>query len=423
MSTRYAAIVLPNAGSAALEAAAELALGFGPRCALERGVVVLDVSGCGHLYGGERQLAEQLHAKLVELHAEARVALADGPSVAATVARGCVGICLVPEGRGHAALGPLPIEVLGFDEKLCAWFAGLGVYTVGEMQKLPASELERRLGPLARGAIALMHGEDRPPTSWYSPPTVPEAAIELEHGIEGLEPFLFVLKSLVDPLSVRLEARGLLLARAELWVKYERLPDLHVREQTWEAVFPAPLRDAKAVLAVLRLRLEGSRLQGPVREVRLRYVQTVARVPRALHLWTKETAAARALPTLIAELTAELGPERVGCLLVRDRHAASVRSMLGTMGEWSKAPASPWVGLVYAAHEPLRALKAEPWEGATSGRLMVRRQGVEWWARGFSDAWDSLAVWVPSLGANAWVDLRLGEGFGPSAWLRGWLDG
>ena len=85
---------------------------------------------------------------------------------------------------------------------------------------------------------------------------------------------------------------------------------------------------------------------------------------------------------------------------------------------------SPWVQLTYGASEPLRmSLKPQVWEGTASGRLLVRRQGLEWWRRGFSEAWDSLAVWVPSLCATAWVDQRLGEGFGPSAWLRGWVEG
>jgi protein ImuB len=426
MTARYLAAVLPEAPRPTLIAAAELCLGFGPRCAIddENACVTLDVSGCGHLYGGEAQLAEQLLQRLKALEHEVRLAIADGPQVAAMIARGSSGTCIAPPGRGAQALGPLPVEVLGYDEKVCTWFAGLGVYTVGEVQKLPPDELERRLGPQARASLRLIHSEDPPPTDWWQPPVVLAEEVELDHGVEALEPLLFLLKGLVDPLCARLEARGQLLARAEVWVKYEKLPGLAVREQTWEAVFPSPLRDSKAVLSVLKLRLEGTPLKAPVRELRVRFVQTIERLPRALHLWTKEAASVRALPALIAELTAELGPERVGCLWVRDRHAASARSTLGAIGQESVRPRSPWVSLTYAANEPLRcAQKPEPWEGATGGRLLVRRQGVEWWTRGFSDAWDSLAVWVPSLCATAWVDLRGGEGFGPSAWLRGWLEG
>lgn len=427
MSTgRYLAAVLPRAPRAKLLAAAELALGFGPRCAIDepRSCVVLDISGCGHLYGGDAALAEQLLQRLVVLELQPRIAIADGPAVASLIALGCEGVCVTPPGRGVSSLGPLPVDVLGYGEKVCAWFAGLGVYTVGEVQKLPPAELERRLGPSARTALRLIHGDDPPPTDWWQPPQVLSEALELDHGVEVMEPLLFLLKGLVDPLCARLEARSQLLARAELWVKYEKLPGLERREETWDAVFPAPLRDSKAVLNVLKLRLEGKPLRAPIRELCVRFVQTVERVPKALHLWTKEAAAARALPVLIAELTAELGPERVGCLLVRDRHAASLRSSLGPIGAVSTRPPSPWVSLTYGSSEPLRvASKAEPWEGPTSGRLLLRRQGVEWWSRGFSEAWDSLAIWVPSLSATAWVDLRGGEGFGASAWLRGWLEG
>jgi protein ImuB len=303
----------------------------------------------------------------------------------------------------------------------------LGVYTVGEAQALPPDELERRLGPKGRAALRRMHGDDAGLPDWYQPPAVIEASAELDHGVEALEPFLFVLKGLVDPSCpscARLEARSQLLARAELKVKYEKSPALERREQTWDAVFPSPLRDGKAVLNVLKLKLEAQGLKAPVREVSLRFVQTVERLPRALHLWAKETAALRALPALIAELTAELGHERVGCLTVRDRHAASARSVLLGVGEASVKPTSPWVQLTYASSEPLRMCpKPQPWEGAASGRLLVRRQGLEWWRRGFCEAWDSLAVWVPSLCATAWVDQRLGEGYGPSAWLRGWVEG
>ncbi len=425
-SGRYLAIALPKAPHAMLIAAAELALGFGPRCSIdeERALVTLDVSGCGHLYGGEAALAQQLLERVRPLARELRIAVADGPAVAAMIALGCEGTCIAPPGRGVSALAPLPLEVLGFDDKTAAWFAGLGVYTVGEVQKLPPAELERRLGPSHRAALRLIHGDDPPPTEWWQPPAVLSESLELDHGVEALEPLLFLIKGLVDPLCARLEARGQLLARAELWVKYEKLPDLERREQTWEAVFPAPLRDGKAVLNVLKLKLEAQRFEAPVRELCLRFVQTVERMPKALHLWTKEAASVRALPVLIAELTAELGPERVGCLLVRDKHAASARSTLGPIGAESPKPPSPWVALTYAASEPLRcARKAEPWEGPTSGRLLLRRQGIEWWSRGFSEAWDSLAVWVPSLGCTAWVDQRTGEGFGPSAWLRGWLEG
>jgi nucleotidyltransferase/DNA polymerase involved in DNA repair len=450
--SRYAAVVLEGAARPVLEAAAELALGFGPRCAIEEGAVIIDVTGCAHLHGGEAELLSKLKERLGPLHdvevprpkevapvpqgmhthprhlrpepspAEprvelkprraVRVAIADAPKVALALARG-----------GGESFEALPLSAVGFEEEALEYFAALSIHTVGELQALPVFELERRLPASARAAVALVHGEDAAALTWWAPPEVPEACVELDHGVEHLEPLLFVLKGLVDPLCSRLEARGELLVQAELWVKYEKLPELQQREATWEAVFPAPLRDAKAVLNVLKLKLEAQGLRAPVREVRVRFTQRAKAEPRALHLWTKETESASALPTLIAELLAELGEECVGALTVEDRHAASSRTQLSRVGATSTTPVSPWVTLTYATREPLRSQKAEPWNGSTSGRLLLRRQGVEWWTRGFSDAWDSLAVWVDGFGATAWVDQRLGDSFDASSWLRGWVEG
>ena len=293
--------------------------------------------------------------------------------------------------------------------------------TVGDVQRLPPSELERRFGAAVRPSLKLMHGEDTPPLDWWQPPQIPQASAELEHGLEALEPLLFVIKGLVDGLCARLEARGQALSRAELFVRYEKLPGLTHRTQAWDVAFPLPLREPKAVLNVLRLKLDAEGLAAPVREVALKLVHTVEQRPRALHLWSKESSALGALPTLIAELCAELGADRVGSLTVPERHAAMERSLLAPVGAETNPPVSPWVSLLYEAGEPLRCLGAEPWQGPTEGRLLVRRQGIEWWRHGFVDAWDSRAVWVPALGATAWVDLR--PKAERAAWLRGWVEG
>ncbi len=390
--SRYLALVT----HAPLEAVAELALSFGPRCAIdsERKAVVLDITGCAHLFGGE----DELKAKL---SANARVAIADAPRLAKLLA-----VSQAP------CLDEVPVRFLDLDDEALVWLDALAIETVGALKALPRSELERRQIP--RGTLDLIHGEDEEPIEWWSPPSVLEASLELEYELETLEPLLFVLKNLIDGLCARLEVRGEALSRAEVLLKPGR---------TIEALFPAPLRASRSILNVLKLKLEASGLEAPVRQVRVRFVDVVAAPARALHLWEKESTALSALPSLLAELIAELGQHNVGSLSVENRHAAGARTALAPVGTQTKAPESPWVSLSYGSSEPLRAVKAEPWSGPTSGQLLVRRQSVEWWKRHNHEAWDSLAVWVPEMEATAWVDQRLGEGFETSVWLRGWVEG
>ena len=80
MIGRYLALCLPGAPRATLIAAAELALGFGPRCSIdeEHACVMLDISGCGHLVGGDGPLAEQLFARLNVFEREVRLAVEIG---------------------------------------------------------------------------------------------------------------------------------------------------------------------------------------------------------------------------------------------------------------------------------------------------------------------------------------------------------
>src|SRR3984957_4332930 len=75
-------VVSEEAVRSGLHAVAEAALSFGRTASIDesRDVVCVDVTGCGHLFGGEMELARALAARLRAMHhGLARVAIADGP--------------------------------------------------------------------------------------------------------------------------------------------------------------------------------------------------------------------------------------------------------------------------------------------------------------------------------------------------------
>src|SRR5271154_6964011 len=104
-----------------LMSVAEAALAFGPVVAFDvvQNLVWLETGGCAHLHGGEECLATTLRDAFGAWGLRCRVAIADGPRLAAAVARFAdaagphrEGLFLISTERGAEAIRGLPIEAL-----------------------------------------------------------------------------------------------------------------------------------------------------------------------------------------------------------------------------------------------------------------------------------------------------------------------
>lgn len=160
-------VVLEQDVRSGIERVAEAALAFGPAVAFDMAhdVVWIEVGGCAHLHGGERQLAEAIDAKVRALGHVCRVAIADGPRIASAVARfgharkAGNAPMIVPEGKGAAAMRVLPLGALALDAAAVVWLDGLGLQSCGALQKLPRRALGTRLGARAHDVMQLLDGE------------------------------------------------------------------------------------------------------------------------------------------------------------------------------------------------------------------------------------------------------------------------
>jgi protein ImuB len=430
-------VVALDAVKEALSRICEALLAFGATASFdfESNVVWLDATGCAHLHGsecdlaGEVTLATRVQAFVEKMGHACRVAIADGPRVAAAIARLARGAqpSVVPTGESRAALSGLPIAVLPLAESSIRWLARLGMRSVGDLQKLPRQSLSPRLGASAATVMTLLDGEDSTPLTAYVPPALPEETATLEYGIELTEALLFVVKGLSDRMALRLAGRAMAATRLELVLGLDRA--LTPGEPHWVLDQPlsAPLAEASEMLAVLRSRIESFTIEAPVLTVTLRVAEMVARAATPLHLFIPEAKAERALPRLVAELEAELGPGRVGTLALTNRWLPHERSRLIPIGspriEVPRAlvsPDSPRGSLLSGAVEPTRLLvRAIPLGDRAGLRVRVRQASAEWWTGG---AWtrDFATAWIGSIPAMAWVEI---DRRGGQAWIRGWMDG
>ncbi|MDB4998031.1 MAG: polymerase IV-like protein ImuB, partial [Myxococcaceae bacterium] len=347
-------------------------------------VVWVDVTGCAHLHAprerdrtaaatandGEAILAARLASVFGGLGHSCAVAIADGPRVAAILARAAASarasasaraaasirdgarprpsdhrfedddppLVVVPSGKNAIALAPLPVSALPIGADDARWLAKLGVRTIGELRALPRSALASRLGVRAPVIIGLAEGDDRAPLTSYVPPEIPEEETTLEYGVEGSEALTFVAKTLSDRLATRLAGRAVAASRIELDLVLDvallrdqrdsgQSPvDRVDRIQRIAIELPAPLSSASDLLAALRPKIERAVLRAPVLAAKLRAASLVHKPQAALSLFESQPKAERALPRLVAELAADLGVEAVGKLALGDACLPEERS-------------------------------------------------------------------------------------------------
>src|ERR1700730_9255887 len=109
--------------------------------------VVLDVTGCAHLRGGEASLVRDMVERLQQLGIAGRAAIADSAGAAWAVVRcGSVESAVVPQHETRAALAVLPIAALRLDPVAALQLERLGLRRIGDLYALQRASLAARLG-------------------------------------------------------------------------------------------------------------------------------------------------------------------------------------------------------------------------------------------------------------------------------------
>jgi protein ImuB len=121
--------------------------------------LLLDVSGCAHLWGGETPYLETILKKLQARHYDVQAAMADTPGLAWAVARYGRAPWVI-DTQGHVdALLTLPPEALRLEADAVARMHKLGLHQIRQFIHLPRTSLRRRFGEsfLQRLGQALGH--------------------------------------------------------------------------------------------------------------------------------------------------------------------------------------------------------------------------------------------------------------------------
>jgi len=143
-----------------LRALAEWCLRYTPIAAVDPpDGLLLDVSGCPHLWGGERGYLKDIIEKLTGYGYHVRVAIADSIGTAWAVARFGKTTPIIEPGRQADALLSLPPAALRLEANALERMAKLGLYQISNIIHMPRSAIRRRFGQLTVERLKQALGE------------------------------------------------------------------------------------------------------------------------------------------------------------------------------------------------------------------------------------------------------------------------
>ncbi|MEA2489331.1 MAG: protein ImuB, partial [Acidobacteriota bacterium] len=305
----------PECERTAQEALLEVAETFSPRVEDDGdGVVFIDVSGMERHFDSELELGKAAIRAAEGVGLPARCGIGASKLAARVAAELPKSPTVVAPGTEAEFLAPLPLQRLTPALEAASTLQRWGIGSIGELARLPESEVASRLGELGRELHYAARGIDpRPLIPRAMPPEFREG-MELEWPLVALEPFLFIASAALDRLAARLEVQGFACKRLELTMNLE--PDgYHSRAID----LPAPTRDVKTMLTLLRLDLEQTPPGAPV--VGFSLAAHPDRPRRAqLSLFGPAALSPEKLATTIARLISMLGEDGVGMPTTIDGH-------------------------------------------------------------------------------------------------------
>lgn len=199
----------PGRAEKLLIALAEWCIGYTPLAAIDLpDGLVLDISGCAHLWGGENQYLESIKSRLNGYGYTVKIAVADTIGAAWATARFSNHGIIKPKMQ-REILKNLPPAALRLEPEILARLKKLGLQRIESFMDMPRTALRRRFGSSLCFRLGQALGQE-------IEMIVPVKPVEpYQERLCSMEPICtavgitIALKQLLESLCIRLEAEGL----------------------------------------------------------------------------------------------------------------------------------------------------------------------------------------------------------------------
>lgn len=394
--------------------------------------LMLDITGCAHLFAGEGALTEQAQGECADMGLSLRCGLADTPGAAWALARFAgrgpqarrsgdaiaqearatrsraarrrvaaqppgagPQTQIAPPGQLHAALAPLPLAALRLDEKTVAGLASVGLRRIGELAGMPRAALARRFGHEVALRLDQALGATPEPISPARARPVFAVRLSFPEPIGLRADLEAALDRMLPRLAERLHKHGRGLRRLRLEA---RRVDANASEIT--VTLARASADPARIRPLLALQLDRIEAGFGIDLLRLEALETEALHARQYEGHAEATARAlaprgaeAALDDLIGRLGARLGMEAITRLAPADSHIPEKSAVVLTAA-YAAPAADPWPAP--PAPRPALLFRPEPvdapdrpalpesfrWRGQNHRLLAAagpERIAPEWW--------------------------------------------
>jgi protein ImuB len=291
---------------------------FTPLVALDAPLgLMLDVTGCSHLFGGEKEMQRLVLAHLKRFGISARSSVAGTPDCASALARFST-ISHVEPGDEFRAASGLPVMALNSPPDTTLALNRAGLKTLGDLASRPSHVLSARFGEALARKLARVLGRENIRIT----PLRPEAElVAMRHFAEPVAAsgqLHMSLQQLFDEIASGLEMRGL--GGLQFEVSFFRVDGKARRLQLQTA---EPMRDGAQLFRLIELRLDT--LADPLDPgfgfdaLRLSVLRSQSLQQKQSNLDGKQEDEL-AISQLIDRLMVRFGPERVVRFVARDSH-------------------------------------------------------------------------------------------------------
>jgi protein ImuB len=186
---------------------------------LHPGACAVGARGPARYFGGEEALAGKIIETVTGGGFACSAGVADGLFAARLAARAAAPgtATVVPPGQAREFLAPYPVSVLD-SEELTELLPRLGIVTLEDFARLPASQAVNRFGAPGGAAHRLARGLDPRPLAARPPAADLSVSVAFDPPAELAEPVVFAAKALAEQMHDGLAARGLACVRVQVQV-------------------------------------------------------------------------------------------------------------------------------------------------------------------------------------------------------------